>query len=106
MDIISKNIEQIRKLCELNKVKSLFAFGSVLNDNFSALSDVDMIVDIDDNDPITYSEKYFNLKFQLEMILKRQIDLLEQRAIRNKYLRSEIDLTKVLIYGETNQNMA
>jgi len=84
----------------LNKVNSLFAFGSVTTDKFRPDSDIDLVVDIDDNDPFSYSDKYFNLKFQLEDILKRQFDLLEQKAIRNKFLKNENDRTKVLIYGK------
>lgn len=84
----------------MNKVNSLFAFGSVTTDKFRPDSDIDLVVDIDDNDPFSYSDKYFNLKFQLEDILKRQFDLLEQKAIRNKFLKNENDRTKVLIYGK------
>lgn len=101
MNILTEHIDQIRRLCELNKVSRLFAFGSVTTNKFSQLSDIDLIVEIDDNDPISYSEKYFNLKFQLEEILKRQIDLLEQKAIRNRILKNQIDKTKVQIYGRT-----
>ena len=99
MTVIDQNINQIVQLCKINKVRSLFAFGSVITDKFRPDSDIDLVVDIDDNDPISYSNKYFNLKFQLEEILKRQIDLLEQKAIRNKFLKSEIERTKVQIYG-------
>lgn len=106
MNILSRHIDQINRLCELNKVSSLFAFGSITTDKFRPDSDIDLVVVIDDNDPISYSDKYFNLKFQLEEILNRQIDLLEQKAIRNKFLKNEIDRTKVLIYGKRDPNLA
>jgi hypothetical protein len=106
MDILNQHIDQIKKLCELNKVTALFAFGSVITDKFKTDSDIDLVVDIEDNDPISYSDKYFNLKFKLEEILKRQIDLLELKAIRNRYLKSEIDRTKIQIYGKRSQNLA
>lgn len=106
MKVINQHIEQIVKLCELNKVRALFAFGSVTTDKFRADSDIDLVVDIDDSDPISYSDKYFNIKFQLEEIFKRQIDLLEQKAIRNRFLKSEIDRTKVQIYGKGSANLA
>ncbi len=100
MNVLNQHIDQIKRLCELNKVNSLFAFGSVTTDKFRPDSDIDFIVEIDDNDPISYSDKYFNLKFQLEEILQRQIDLLEDKAIRNRFLKIEIDRSKVLIYGK------
>jgi predicted nucleotidyltransferase len=31
--------------------------------------------------------------------LNRHVDLLEQKAIKNPFLKKEIDQTKVLIYG-------
>lgn len=106
MKVIDQHINQIVLLCEINKVRTLFAFGSVTTDKFRPDSDIDFVVDIDDKDPISYSEKYFNIKFQLEEILKRQIDLLEQKAIRNKFLKSEIERTKVQIYGKGSSNLA
>lgn len=105
MKIIDQHIEQINRLCEINKVRALFAFGSVTNDSFNSDSDIDLLVDIDDNDPVSYADKYFNLKFQLKEILRREIDLLEQKAIRNKYLKSEIERTKIQIYAERNPNL-
>ena len=99
MNEITRHIDQIRKLCGSNKVKSLFAFGSVLTNDFKVDSDIDFVVDIDEKDPLAYSDSYFNLKFQLEQLFQRKVDLLEQKAIRNPYLINRIDQTKVLIYG-------
>lgn len=86
----------------MNKVRSLFAFGSVTRDDFNDTSDVDLLVDIDENDPFKYTDLYFNLKTKLEDILSRQVDLLEERAIRNSLFRQELDRTKVRIYGYQN----
>ncbi len=99
MNIISQHIDQIVNLCQKNKVNSLFAFGSVTTNNFTDESDIDLVVDIEDNDPVSYTDKYYNLKFQLEEILKRKIDLLEMKAIRNRFLKNEIDRTKIQVYG-------
>lgn len=96
---LTQHIDQIKRLCDSSGVRTLFAFGSVTTDNFRPESDIDMVVDIDDSDPISYSERYFNLKFQLEQLLKRQIDLLEQKAIKNPYLKQQIEKTKILVYG-------
>ena len=99
MKIEEFKIEQIQELCKKNKVKTLFAFGSVTRDDFNENSDVDLVVDIDEKDPFKYTDIYFNLKSRLEDILKRQVDLLEERAIKNKFFRRELDNTKVMIYG-------
>lgn len=99
MKIEKSKIELIQELCKTNQVKTLFAFGSVTREDFNENSDVDLVVDIDEKDPFRYTDIYFNLKLKLEDILKRQVDLLEERAIKNKFFKLELDNTKVLIYG-------
>jgi predicted nucleotidyltransferase len=91
-------INQIRNLCNRNKVKHLFVFGSILTDKYTDTSDIDLIVDINSDDPIDYAENYFNLKFQLEDLLNRPIDLLEERGLKNTFLRESINKTKKLLY--------
>jgi predicted nucleotidyltransferase len=102
MKLITLNIDSIRALCDKYHVKTLFAFGSVTRDDLKPTSDIDLVVDIDINDPITYTDDYFGLKFQLEKLFKRQIDLLESRAIKNQYLKQNIENSKVLVYGKGN----
>ena len=54
MNIIDKNIDQIRDLCDKHKVAKLFVFGSVLSDKFRKSSDIDLIVDFQDIDLYGY----------------------------------------------------
>lgn len=95
---LDKYIDQIRDLCSENKVKRLFVFGSVLTDRFNESSDVDMLVDIAKSDPFDYAESYFDLKFKLQDLLNRPIDLLEEKSLKNTYLIENINQTKKLIY--------
>jgi len=90
---------KITKLCEKYKVRNLFVFGSVLTDKFSKKSDIDFVVDINSKDPIIYAENYFELKFELEKLLNRKIDLLEEKALNNKYFIENINNSKHQIYG-------
>ncbi|HMN91210.1 MAG TPA: nucleotidyltransferase domain-containing protein [Saprospiraceae bacterium] len=99
MKISEDNLKRIKELCRDYKVKRFSVFGSVLTDNFSPESDIDFVVDFDENDPIKYTDLYFQLKDNLEQILKRQIDLIEERGIKNSFFRKEIDESKVVLYG-------
>lgn len=99
MSILENHIESIRKLCQKYQVKSLAVFGSVLTSNFSEESDIDFVVDFETDDPFEYSDHYFALKFQLESVLQRSIDLLEERALQNDYFKAELQATKQVIYG-------
>lgn len=89
----------INALCKQNRVRYLYVFGSVLTDKFNDKSDIDLLVDIDSNDPFDYADYYFNLKFALQELFKRPIDLLESKAMKNPYIIRNIDRSKFLIYG-------
>ena len=98
MHIDNPKIDQIRELCKENRVKTLFVFGSVTRDDFNADSDIDLVVDFEEKDPFIYSDLYLNLKSKLENILNRQVDLLEERAIKNRFFRQQLESTKVPLY--------
>jgi len=70
-----------------------------LREDFEDASDVDLVVEIDSDVPLDYADNYFNLKFSLQDIFNREVDLLENKAIRNPYIRENIDKTKSLVYG-------
>jgi uncharacterized protein len=91
MNLNDLQSEELKKLCKTNKVKSLFAFGSVTREDFSEDSDIDLVVDFDENAPFKYTDLYFNLKEKLETLFNRQVDLLEERAIRNILFRQQLD---------------
>jgi predicted nucleotidyltransferase len=99
MKLTENNIKTIKELCKLYKVKSFSVFGSVLRNDFKPESDLDFVVDFEESDPIVYTDLYFGLKQKLENTLGRKIDLIELRAIKNSFLRKEIESSKVLIYG-------
>ncbi len=106
MKLLNRHRKELEKACSTYKVDELYAFGSVLTDKFNDDSDIDFIVSILSNDPIEYAENYFDLKFELERIFKRKIDLLEQKAIRNKTFEKLVNQQKMLVYARRNQSMA
>lgn len=99
MDRLQKYQAAIIKLCKAHKVKSLYAFGSVLSDNFNAESDIDLIVDFASMDVEDYADNYFDFKFSLQELFKRPIDLLEEKAIKNPYFRDNVNRQRQLVYG-------
>lgn len=90
----------IIKLCETHKVKSLYAFGSVLTDNFNSDSDIDLIVDFANIEVEDYADNYYDLKFSLQDILQRPIDLLEEKAMKNPYFKQSVNQQRQLVYGQ------
>ena len=46
-----------------------------------------------------YKVNYFDLKYSLQDLFGREVDLVEEQTIRNPYFRKSVDSTKQLIYG-------
>lgn len=99
MNWIESYTNDIVKLCKTHKVKSLYAFGSVLTDRFNSNSDIDLIVDFHQLDILEYGDNYYDLKFALEDVFKRKVDLLEEKAIKNPYFIKTLNQSKKMIYG-------
>jgi hypothetical protein len=99
MNLVELHIDKIKALCATHKVNKLFVFGSVLKETFNPESDVDLVVDFETFELSEYADNYFDLKDQLESLFNRPVDLLEEKGIRNPFLRKQIDTEKLLIYG-------
>ncbi len=99
MTKLNKYSDDIQQLCSRHKVKRLYAFGSVLTDNYNENSDIDFIVDFEPIDVAQYADNYYDLKFSLEDIFNKPVDLLEEKAIKNPYFRQVINKQRRLIYG-------
>ena len=99
MSIIDQYSRDIQRLCARHKVRRLYAFGSVLTNDFKKDSDIDFIVDFEPIEVDRYADNYFDLKFALETTLNHPVDLLEEKAIRNPYFKSEVENRRQLIYG-------
>jgi hypothetical protein len=98
-DEILKRTTDFMTLCKNHKVKNLYAFGSAVTDKFDyEKSDIDLLVEIDDPDPIKRGEKLMSLWDKFEVFFRRKVDLLTDSSIRNPYLRKSIDSTKILLY--------
>lgn len=89
----------IAQLCKKYNVEKLYVFGSILTDKFNDSSDIDFIVKFHQLDLSKYADNYFDLKFSLEEILKREIDLLEEKSIKNPHFLEVVNHQKQLIYG-------
>jgi predicted nucleotidyltransferase len=98
MNIIEKNIDSLIILCKQHKVRELYLFGSILTPKFNKDSDIDMLVQFDNVDILEYADNYFDFKEKLEKLLGREIDLLENQAIRNPIFRKILDRDKKIIY--------
>ena len=89
--------EQIVEFCQRNHVRKLALFGSVLRDDFSQQSDVDVVVEYESGHVpglafITHQE-------ELSTILGRNVDLNTPTFI-SRYFRQEVLDDAEVVYGE------
>jgi len=97
---LQPHLPLIFSLFEKHKIKNAYLFGSALTDKFDEKSDVDFLVNFnDDLDPVEKGELMWSLRFSLEDDLNRSIDLLTESSLKNPYFIEEINETKQKIYG-------
>ncbi|MCK9423527.1 MAG: nucleotidyltransferase domain-containing protein [Bacteroidales bacterium] len=89
----------IQYLCENHRVDKLYLFGSILGSSFNDKSDIDFLVRFKNIDLLKYADNYFDLKFSLENLLKRPVDLLEEQSLKNPFFLDAVNESKKLIYG-------
>ena len=63
MKLIEMNIDKIIALCRKYKVAKLWVFGSILTPRFDDESDVDLLVDFDEQhiDLLDYADNFFQV---------------------------------------------
>ena len=98
MNLTDNNREKLIELCEDHRVRQLYLFGSILTDRFLDSSDVDILVQFREIELEQYFDNYMDFKEKLEELFKRQVDLVENQAIRNPIFRQVVDREKLLVY--------
>ena len=97
--LVTERLAALAELCQRHHVRSLSLFGSALGDDFDQeRSDLDFLVEFLPLSPVEHSRAYFGLLEDLERLFGRSLDLLEQQAIRNPFLRQRIEATREPLY--------
>ena len=100
MYLINDNIKKLFSLCKKYKVKELYAFGSILTPRFNSRSDVDILVNFNSEiDYENYADNYFDFHHALKSLFGRDVDLVDEKSVKNPYFKEELEETKYLIYG-------
>lgn len=73
-------IEGIRAFCERHPIRRMALFGSVLRDDFSPDSDVDVLVEFVPDSGVTYLDMVA-MQEELAALLGRSVDLLTPGAL-------------------------
>lgn len=95
--------EEIASFCQRNHIRRMALFGSVLRDDFTPESDVDVLVDFEPDARIGYIG-LAGLEIELDKILGRKVELHTFEGIersRNWLLKEEILSSAEAVYERT-----
>lgn len=82
---IKQVLEQLKpELAQRFHVQSIGLFGSVVRDDFSPSSDIDIIVDFDR--PV--GVEFIDLAQYMEQCLQKKVDLVSRKGIKDKYFKA------------------
>jgi len=88
--------EDIRRYCETQPIRRLSVFGSVLREDFTATSDVDVLVEFLPEARVTYFDLFY-MQEALEGLIGREVDLLTPGAL-SEYFRDDVMAQAVAVY--------
>jgi uncharacterized protein len=89
MDLpIAIDYSQLEQLCEHYRIRKFSLFGSVLRDDFTPTSDIDVLVEFEPSAHTTYFDMV-EIQDKLTALLKRKVDLLTPKAL-SPYFREDV----------------
>ena len=79
--------KEIAELCRRHRVRRLALFGSVIRDDFTAQSDVDVLVEFEPGYAAGF--EFFDMRYELIDLFHREVDL-HTPASLSPYFRQEV----------------
>jgi len=90
--------DKIEDFCRRWKIREMSLFGSVLRDDFSPESDVDILISFFDDARWSLFD-WVDMIEELRGITGREVDLVERESLRNPFRRRAILSSKEVIYA-------
>lgn len=98
--IIDRHRARIEELCRTYRVRRLDVFGSAVGEDFDpARSDVDFLVEFEPDPDLNTFHAYMDLRGELSRLLERPVDLVMPSAVRNLYIKQQIEDTREPVYA-------
>jgi uncharacterized protein len=93
---VESNLQEIKNTFIKYGAISAFLFGSTSLGTSKKDSDVDFLFSFpSDMSPETYANNYFSLLTALRDLLKRDVDLVAEKTLKNPYLIDSINDSKI-----------
>ena len=89
--------KEMKKLCKKHHIRRLSLFGSALREDFTAESDVDILVEFEPGQVVGFI-RLAGIEIELSKMLKRKLDL-RTPAELSRYFRQEVIDTAEVQYA-------
>ena len=96
--IIDERREELADLCRKHHVKRLEVFGSATRADFGRGSDIDLLVEFNEDVGSSRFDNFFELQRKLAELFGRAVDLVEPGGLRNPYFIRRVNETREQIY--------
>lgn len=96
--------QEIAHFCRRWKIRELALFGSVLREDFSAQSDIDILVDFQDEADWGLLD-HVQMQQELQVLLQRNVDLISKRALLQSpnWVRRQEILNTIQVFFPANE---
>ena len=106
--VLASKLPALKDICQRFHIKNLWAFGSVLTEEFREDSDIDFLYEWDR--PAIKDKEYLpNLDgcmAALELLFGRNIDFVHYPTLTNPYFLQSVEATKVLLYAQRSEKVS
>ena len=98
--VLDDKTEAIAALCRKYSVVRLYAFGSVVREDFRpGESDIDLLVEFAPIGGHAKMHAYFDMLEELQQLFGTKVDLVMVGAVRNECMAREIEATRRMLYA-------
>jgi hypothetical protein len=98
--VFQAQLPSVLNLFKKYRIKNAWAFGSVVNGNFSDDSDIDLLINFEDGvSGVERGDMWWDLYDGLRDVFNREVDLLVENSLKNPFFIEDINEKKYLIYA-------
>lgn len=102
-DRLKTHPSHVENFCQRWNVQELALFGSVIRDDFTSASDIDVLIEWKPDASWSLFD-VVKMREELSQLFKRPVDLTQKRLVKNPFSRAEILCTYRVIYPLRNAN--
>ena len=99
LNMLFQKKDALIQLCKKYELEKFYVFGSVVENKFNNESDFDFLIKFKDIPFDLYTDYYFSLHEDLEHLLGRDIDLLTDNSLTNKFFKDKVSNSRLLLYA-------